>query len=283
MRKVLLAVDLATDAEAVIARAVPWIERLDAVADLVFVDLRRALDQQFAPPGATPEREAADRATELALTALLLHLPAARRGQALVDATTVDEMIEARSPGYALVLVGTRGRKGLAHAWLGSAAERIVRFSKTSVLVVREQTLGERVGILFAVDPAEPAEPLADALAPLALQLGGRVDLLTMQEIPTSAADLDEPLLYTHLARQADQLQMRLDRLLAGHFPESVRGTSKVEAGFAVDGIVRGAGGADLVVVGTHGRTGIAHAMLGSVAERVVRRAPGAVLVLRPQ
>ena len=37
---------------------------------------------------------------------------------------------------------------------------------------------------------------------------------------------------------------------------------------------------ADLIVVGTHGRTGIAHAMLGSVAERVVRRAGCPVLTV---
>lgn len=39
--------------------------------------------------------------------------------------------------------------------------------------------------------------------------------------------------------------------------------------------------GADLIVMGTHGRTGLAHALTGSVAERVVRLAPCAVLVSR--
>jgi nucleotide-binding universal stress UspA family protein len=39
--------------------------------------------------------------------------------------------------------------------------------------------------------------------------------------------------------------------------------------------------GADLIVMGTHGRTGIRHALLGSVAEKVVRKAPCAVLTIR--
>jgi universal stress protein A len=38
----------------------------------------------------------------------------------------------------------------------------------------------------------------------------------------------------------------------------------------------------DLIVMGTHGRTGLAHALLGSVAERVVRRAPCPVLSVKP-
>jgi nucleotide-binding universal stress UspA family protein len=39
--------------------------------------------------------------------------------------------------------------------------------------------------------------------------------------------------------------------------------------------------GADLIVVGTHGRTGFAHLVLGSVAERIVRRSPVPVLSVR--
>jgi nucleotide-binding universal stress UspA family protein len=40
--------------------------------------------------------------------------------------------------------------------------------------------------------------------------------------------------------------------------------------------------GADVVVMGTHGRTGLAHMLLGSVAEKVVRLAPCSVLTVRP-
>jgi nucleotide-binding universal stress UspA family protein len=42
-------------------------------------------------------------------------------------------------------------------------------------------------------------------------------------------------------------------------------------------------GGFDLVVVGTHGRTGLRHALLGSVAERVVRKVACPVLTVRPE
>lgn len=41
--------------------------------------------------------------------------------------------------------------------------------------------------------------------------------------------------------------------------------------------------GHDLIVIGTHGRTGVARFLIGSVAERVVRDAPCPVLVVRPQ
>lgn len=39
----------------------------------------------------------------------------------------------------------------------------------------------------------------------------------------------------------------------------------------------------DLIVMGTHGRTGVVHALIGSVAEKVVRKAPCPVLTVRPE
>ena len=40
--------------------------------------------------------------------------------------------------------------------------------------------------------------------------------------------------------------------------------------------------GVDLIVIGTHGRGGLSHALLGSVAEKVVRKAPCPVLTVQP-
>lgn len=59
--------------------------------------------------------------------------------------------------------------------------------------------------------------------------------------------------------------------------------TTEVGEGWPVAAIVQDAvvRDADLIVMGTHGRTGLAHALLGSVAERVLRTAPCPVLVVR--
>ena len=74
------------------------------------------------------------------------------------------------------------------------------------------------------------------------------------------------------------RLSQRADRVRAA----GLTCTTKIREGTAVKEITqRGLDiGADLIVVGTHGRTGIAHAMLGSVAERVVRRASCPVLTV---
>jgi len=74
------------------------------------------------------------------------------------------------------------------------------------------------------------------------------------------------------------RLSQRADRVRAAGLPC----TTKILEGNAVAEITRRGRDidADLIVVGTHGRTGIAHAMLGSVAERVVRRAGCPVLTV---
>jgi nucleotide-binding universal stress UspA family protein len=58
--------------------------------------------------------------------------------------------------------------------------------------------------------------------------------------------------------------------------------TCKVEIGDPYHRIVDAARGVDLIVMSTAGRTGLAHLLVGSVAEKVVRHAPVPVLTLRP-
>ena len=79
------------------------------------------------------------------------------------------------------------------------------------------------------------------------------------------------------------QAQRELAKLVARARKAEVRATSLVQEGPAADRIVRAARArrADLVAMGTHGRSGLARLVLGSVAERVVGSAPCPVLTVR--
>jgi len=80
-----------------------------------------------------------------------------------------------------------------------------------------------------------------------------------------------------------DQAQTQLDDLARADLQETVPGRAKVAVGKPPDEILRVAReeGMDLIVMGTHGRTGLRHVLLGSVAEAVVRAAPCPVLTIR--
>lgn len=79
-----------------------------------------------------------------------------------------------------------------------------------------------------------------------------------------------------------------LSRFLRDHFSDLspwVKIREKVEMGRADENIVEEAEkeGVDLIVLSTHGRTGLSHILVGSVTEKVVRHAPCPVLSIRPQ
>ncbi len=84
-------------------------------------------------------------------------------------------------------------------------------------------------------------------------------------------------------AKLLDEATVRLDTMAARCAALGVTATSEVVVGRPTRVIVDVATsrGIDLVVMGTHGRSGFAHLVLGSVAERIVRTAPCAVLTVR--
>jgi nucleotide-binding universal stress UspA family protein len=74
-----------------------------------------------------------------------------------------------------------------------------------------------------------------------------------------------------------------LDKIVREQVPKHLDVEATVVIGNAVEGIVQYARdqNADLLVMCTHGRTGLSHVLMGSTAEAVVRRAPCPVLTLR--
>jgi universal stress protein A len=85
-----------------------------------------------------------------------------------------------------------------------------------------------------------------------------------------------------------EKYEAALQRFLEKHVPTSLRGAKVckvVELGRPDKTIIEKAEkeSVDLIVISTHGRTGLSHILIGSVAEKVVRQAPCPVLTIRPQ
>jgi universal stress protein A len=102
--------------------------------------------------------------------------------------------------------------------------------------------------------------------------------------IPLAGDGYISPQAYDDMVRASRaQAQRQLDGLLAAAKKAGVRARSLLLEGVAWEQLVRLARGrkADLIVMGTHGRTGLARLFLGSVAERVIGSAPCPVLTVR--
>jgi nucleotide-binding universal stress UspA family protein len=200
-----------------------------------------------------------------------------------------------------LLVIGSHGRSGIARVLLGGVASRVVRHAHCPVLVARARPPAP------ARTPASPAAPASDArdvvLAATdlsdpslpAVELGAReAERRGARFVVLHAIDLGElgmTGIHTPSALMASVPAEAVAHLRASVTEQITRalGDLGVTAEIAVvEGpsaavIVRHAEelGADLVVVGTRGRTGISRVVLGSVAEKVVRNAASSVLAVR--
>jgi len=80
-----------------------------------------------------------------------------------------------------------------------------------------------------------------------------------------------------------EKARRTLEKIVLDQVPREVRVDAEVISGDPVDTVVEFArdSGADLIVMATHGRGGLSHVLMGSVAEQIVRKAPCPVLTLK--
>ncbi len=141
--------------------------------------------------------------------------------------------------------------------------------------------------VLCPVDFSDPARAAMNAAAELCAHFDAELVLFHAYQLPgytlPEGSVVASPKMLQDLADQADT-HLAEWRGAAGRMGAPRVTTAKSIGDPALE-VVRLAreGGFDLVVVGTHGRTGLRHALLGSVAERVVRRAGCPVLTIHPE
>jgi nucleotide-binding universal stress UspA family protein len=138
--------------------------------------------------------------------------------------------------------------------------------------------------LLLAVDVNEGAEDLVHEGIMWAGRLSARLDLLYVDEHAYNTYLVQDPSVRTVLDREWTRIrEQQHDKLrkLMETVPEPMRGDAAVLTGRASDEIVEAAKTRDALLIATHGRKGLSHALLGSVAERVVRLATVPVIVIR--
>jgi nucleotide-binding universal stress UspA family protein len=141
--------------------------------------------------------------------------------------------------------------------------------------------------ICCPIDFSDASRAAMEVAADLARRHGADLVLLHAYPIPgytfPDGSVVASPRMMQELADQAER-HLEDWRAAAEALVGAARVTTHKAIGEPAAEIVSyaGASGIDLLVVGTHGRTGLEHALMGSVAERVVRRARCPVLTVRP-
>jgi nucleotide-binding universal stress UspA family protein len=207
--------------------------------------------------------------------------------ETLLAGIATEKIVEAveADPAIDLVAIGTHGRTGIRRFLLGSVAEKVVRHAPCSVLVVRPD--GEPApftDVLCPVDLADTTSSATSTAVQIAEPGGSGIALLHVLELPVQVRGEAFPTNF--LADLEKSVTRRLDGLAAEIRPKAkVPVSTSFRIGYAASEILSmldDQPSFDLVVMGSHGRTGIRRAVLGSVAEKVVRYAHCPVLVARP-
>lgn len=268
-KSVLVATDLSARCDRAVDRALVLAEQLNAVVELLHVVEQNDEGRD----------EAGARERVLAI------LPAeAREPEILLVSGSVPEAI-ARTVderGSALILTGVARRNSIGDYCLGTAVDHIVRNAKVPVLVVKQRPHSPYARLLVATDLStcsrqalvQAAEMFPDAV----------LHLVHAYHVPYEAW------LTSNDVREEvrEQAQRELDAFVNdAHLPDAVRGRLQARLGYGETGQVIAKAldetGADLVVLGTHGKSGFAHATIGSHAESLLSWLTVDTLMIREQ
>jgi nucleotide-binding universal stress UspA family protein len=206
----------------------------------------------------------------------------------LSDPANVSAVVDSGTPHAGLLTRADTAGAGLIVLGPGRTADRVVRHATVPTLIARHSPRGIVIG---ATDFSDPSMPALEAAAAEAERRGSQLHLLHVVDVGTFvlAGPAAAGLPFFHgipgISLQAiDDLRTAAQNRLREALTQfAIDGEAIAESGPAAQTIVDLADSAraELVVVGTHGRTGLSRLTLGSTAEAVIQSAPCSVLVVR--
>ncbi|GAB5467545.1 MAG: universal stress protein [Rhodospirillales bacterium] len=280
MKRLLMATDLSARSDRALERALALAKELEASLTLVHV-VEEGLPARLADAQAEAARQAlrdqVARLTEGEGPAVSIEV---LFGRAYMDIVALSEKLESD-----LFVLGVHRRDALLDMFRGTTAERVIRAGNVPVLLAKEPVVGPYRRILVGVDfsvYSRRAVEFAVKFVP-----HGEFHLVHAYDVPFKSL-LARPGGRREISKQH---QMEFDRMVDGEmarFLASLEASTPKLERVLQEGMVREVIyrqierlKPDLLVIGTHGRTGVAHAFLGSVAEDLLRDPPCDVLAVK--
>jgi len=169
-----------------------------------------------------------------------------------------------------LIIMGRRGKSGLMRLMMGSTTARVIGHTDCNVLVTPRAANITGQNIMVAVDGSCHGDTAASITANLAKYLNATVTVVSAIE-----GDYSD--------RHRKEIQTIVDRVVALMKQEGISAKGEVLMGAPTTTIVDAAKdkNIDLIVMGSHGRSGLEKMLMGSVSDRVIGHAPCAVFVAK--
>ena len=193
---------------------------------------------------------------------------------------------EAAKNNISMIIMGRRGRSGLKRLMMGSVTSRVIGLAPCNVLVVPEAARVEFKSIVVATDGSKYS--LAAASEAIGLAKQNKSELTAISVVPSelmTPTDIDLTVTNKELIsdKEMHEAEKNVRAVKEAALKEAVAVKAFVMSGRSADAIIEIARdkNADLIVLGSHGRTGLEKLLMGSVAERVIVLSSCAVLVVK--
>jgi nucleotide-binding universal stress UspA family protein len=191
----------------------------------------------------------------------------------------------AAAEGVELIVMSTHGYSGVTRWVLGSVTEKVLRTAPCPVLAVRTPNPIQKIAI--TLDGSELSERSLEPGLELAQRLHADVTLLRCVPYAAINSSLDEVEHGLGRRMQQDLIDEAANYLAArsaSYARSGVEIKTEVRVGPAADNIYEFVEtyGTDLIVMATHGRTGVQRWVYGSVTEKVLHSVKTSLLVVRP-
>jgi nucleotide-binding universal stress UspA family protein len=187
-----------------------------------------------------------------------------------------------------LIIISSHGRSGLSRWVYGSVTEKVLRNACCATLVIRQELPADTAPfkkIMICLDGSETAEKVLPPALMLAENSGAEV-VLYRAVLPAALfmeMDTAGQLLENVYALERDEAEAYLRSTLESLQPTPLRITTQTATGSAAEAIIDFAASenVDLIAMSSHGRSGLSRWVHGSVAEKVLRGASCATLILQ--
>lgn len=193
---------------------------------------------------------------------------------------------EAEKLKSTMIVMGRRGRKGFRRLVMGSTTAWVIGHAPCSVLVVPRAALVSFKNVLVATDGSKYSAAAASEAIGIAKLNKSKLTVIAV--VPAEIAmPTDIEFGVGVMEKVADQMMREAEKnaktVKDAAQKEGVDVQAFIMTGRPADAIIETAKekGADLIVVGSHGRTGLDRLLMGSVAERVIVLSGSAVLVVK--
>ncbi len=178
-----------------------------------------------------------------------------------------------------LIVVGSKGQGFLERLLVGSVTRRVIGFTERDVMVVPFKGFLGMDKILLATDGSGNSRPAGNRALELAQAYGAELKVLSILEMPSRVGGNNGDLLagltktreglLAEIRAQAEAIGIKTEGFLSQGPPARTIVARAKELGV------------NLIVMGSHGRTGLTRLLMGSVTERVIGLAPCPVLVVK--